>query len=209
MSSDRDYSVIVSHYESCLAIHGDTHRGVDWPNQADAETRYGVMLDVVRQPDKPVSLLDFGCGASHLYRWILDHRVTGISYAGLDLSPMFVELSRRKFPEVRYYHADLLTDPDAIPEFDYIVMNGVFTEKCTLSYERMLAYFERLVTAAYRKARYGVAFNVMSPHVDREREDLFHLPHDTLAAFVAGSLSRNYVIRSDYGLYGYTTYLYR
>ena len=40
-----DYSSIIEHYESCLAKHGDSHLGVDWPNARDAATRYGVMLD--------------------------------------------------------------------------------------------------------------------------------------------------------------------
>jgi SAM-dependent methyltransferase len=209
MSSEPDYSSIVSHYESCLELHGDTHCGVDWPNKQDAETRYRVMLEIVRQADKPVSLLDFGCGTSHLYEWMRDHGVTGISYSGLDLSPKFVEVSRRKFPEVQYYQADLLLDPDAIPEFDYVIMNGVFTEKREMSYDGMLDYFKRLVATTYRKALRGLAFNVMSHHVDWERAELFHLPHDKLAAFVVGSLSRNYIIRNDYGLYEYTTYVYR
>jgi len=55
----------------------------------------------------------------------------------------------------------------------------------------------------------GVAFNVMSKHVDWERDDLFHLPFDTLARYLIASLTRNFVIRSDYGLYEYTTYIYR
>jgi hypothetical protein len=60
------YLEIAAHYEACLERHGDSHLGVDWPNAQDAETRYRVMLDVIRpQEAGPVSLLDFGCGASH------------------------------------------------------------------------------------------------------------------------------------------------
>ncbi len=54
-----------------------------------------------------------------------------------------------------------------------------------------------------------MAFNVMSKHVDWEREDLFHLPFDTLAEFLKKELTRNFVFRNDYGLYEYTTYVYR
>ncbi len=49
----------------------------------------------------------------------------------------------------------------------------------------------------------------MSKQVDWERDDLFHLPLDQMADFVCGNLSRNFVIRNDYGLYEYTTYVYR
>jgi hypothetical protein len=62
---------------------------------------------------------------------------------------------------------------------------------------------------AFAKARVGVAFNVMSTHVDWERDDLFHLPMDVLGSFLTKNLSRKFVIRSDYGLYEYTTYVYK
>jgi len=204
------YTEIVEHYESCLAKHGDTHLGVDWPKAQDAEIRYRVMLELIRSPRPPVvTLLDFGCGASHLYEHILAHGITGIEYTGLDLSPRFVELSRKKFPNNHYICVDILEEPDAVPISEYIVMNGVFTEKRCLTFDEMLAYFERALTAVFARAQRGIAFNVMSKHVDWEREDLFHLPFDTLARFLIRALTRNFVIRNDYGLYEYTTYVYR
>ena len=208
---DKEYLGIVAHYESCLRRHGDTHLGVDWPRQRDAEISYGVMLDVIRPADRnaSVQLLDFGCGASHLYEYILTRRMDRISYSGLDLSEKFIELSKSKFPAVNYYCVDLLSEDATIPNFDYIVMNGVFTEKCGLSFDEMFSYFNRLVTKVFERAEVGIAFNVMSKQVDWERDDLFHLPFDMLASFLSQKLSRNFVIRHDYRLYEYTTYVYR
>jgi SAM-dependent methyltransferase len=204
------YIEIVEHYESCLAKHGDTHLGVDWPKARDAETRYRVMLELIRLPrPRIVKLLDFGCGASHLYEHIVANGIGGLDYTGLDLSTKFVELSRKKFPKNAYVCADILEEPDAVPASDYIVMNGVFTEKRGLTFDEMLAYFERTLTAVFAKAQHGIAFNVMSKHLDWEREDLFHLPFDMLARFLARTLTRSFVIRNDYGLYEYTTYVYR
>jgi SAM-dependent methyltransferase len=191
---------------------------VDWPKAQDAETRYRVMLELIPAPRHSlvnvpnlsnVRLLDFGCGASHLYEHIVANGVVGIEYVGLDLSPKFVNLSRQKFPENHYICADILEEPDAVPASDYIVMNGVFTEKRGLTFDEMLSYFERMLNAAFAKAERGIAFNVMSKHVEWEREDLFHLPFDTLARILIRSLTRNFVVRNDYGLYEYTTYVYR
>jgi SAM-dependent methyltransferase len=206
----KKYIEIVEHYESCLARYGDSHLGVDWPKAQDAETRYRVMLELIPTPRPSiVKLLDFGCGASHLYEHIVATGATGIEYVGLDLSAKFVELSRQKFPKNHYICADILEESDAVPASDYIVMNGVFTEKQRLTFDEMLAYFERTLSAAFGKAERGIAFNVMSKHVDWEREDLFHLPFDTLARILIRALTRNFVIRNDYGLYEYTTYVYR
>lgn len=210
METNKKYQEIVSHYESCLERHGDTHLGVDWPNKEDAEKRYQVMLDVIHPTDRSrlVQLLDFGCGASHLYEFMGARSIANIRYSGLDMSDKFVDLSRRKFPENDYFCVDLLDDSAKLPQFDYIILNGVFTEKRGLLFDEMFKYFQRLLMKAFAHTKSGLAFNVMSKHVDWEREDLFHLPFDLLAEFLIEKLTRNFVIRNDYGLYEYTVYVY-
>ena len=204
------YLNIVSHYEACLEKHGDSHLGVDWPNQADALTRYRVMLEVIRAQERDkVSLLDFGCGASHLYDYILEKGISHIDYSGLDLSEKFIQLSKQKHPRVNYYCIDILKDSGDLPQFDYVVMNGAFTEKRDLSHEEMWDYFKQMILKTFEHTRVGMAFNAMSAHVDWERDDLFHLPIDKLTGFLVKAVSRDFVIRHDYRLYEYTTYVYR
>lgn len=208
--SSKPYLEIVRHYEACLRQHGDTHKGVDWPNEADAQTRYQVMLDIMKDDTaESVTLLDFGCGASHLYEYILHNNDTRIVYSGLDISPQFIELSRKKFPDLTYYCVDVLDESVQIPTFDYIVMNGVFTEKRDLTFDEMFVFFQSVIKAVYPLANKGIAFNVMSKQVDWELDFLFHLPLDALANFLTKELTRDFVIRFDYKLYEYTTYIYR
>ena len=206
---EKKYLSIVSHYEACLEQHGDSHLGVDWPRQEDVAKRHRVMLDVIKPgANRNVSLLDFGCGAAHLNEYIVEQGLKHIDYAGLDLSEKFVRLAQSKFPSNRFFCVDLLEENASLPVFDYVVLNGVFTEKRELSFDEMFAYFKRLVTRVFAQASIGIAFNVMSKHVDWERDDLFHLPFDTLAAFLTKDVTRNFVFRNDYGLYEYTTYVY-
>jgi SAM-dependent methyltransferase len=171
------------------------------------------MLDVARfdpaPPDNAVpSLLDFGCGAAHLWSYMLQQGFQHWKYAGLDLSEKFVALCREKFPEPRFYCGDVLQQDIAIEPVDYLIMNGVFTEKRSLSFDEMLSYAQQLLTTVFPLAKRGIAFNVMSKQVDWERDDLFHLPIDTLAQFLTKTLSRHFIVRNDYGLYEYTVYLY-
>jgi SAM-dependent methyltransferase len=210
MSQATDYREIVAHYEACLAEHGDNHRGVDWPNAADAARRYEVMLGVVRPSDpRPVRVLDFGCGAGHLLEYVRASGRTDVAYTGLDISPAFAELCRRKFPGTDFYCTDVLRHDGVMPPTDYCLMNGVFTEKRSLSFDAMFHYMQRVLTHVFPACRYGLAFNVMSKHVDWERADLFHLPYDLLAGFLKREISRHFAFRADYGLYEYTVYVYR
>jgi SAM-dependent methyltransferase len=209
--NDKNYLKIISHYEACLDQYGDTYRGVDWPNPQDALVRYQVMLDLIRRQDRnsSVSLLDFGCGASHLYDYILANGHDYIEYSGLDISEKFIDLSKQKYPQTNYFCMDILHTDMQLPAFDYFVLNGVFTEKRELSHDEMWEYFKRVILKIFPLVKIGISFNVMSSHVDWEREDLFHLPIDKLAAFLVKEVSRDFVIRNDYQLYEYTTYIYR
>lgn len=206
--SDNHYLKIVEHYEDCLRKFGDNHLGVDWPKEEDAQLRYKIMLEIIYD-QKKCSLLDFGCGAAHLYEFILGNSYKNINYTGLDLSKEMIKVCRQKFPEISFILADILETPDQIGEFDYIILNGVFTEKQELSFDEMFEYFKRLIKALYLKTTTGIAFNVISKHVDWEREDLFHLPFDILGSFLKSEISPNYIIRNDYGLFEYTVYLFK
>lgn len=206
---EKEYLKIVAHYESCLALHGDSHLGVDWPKKEDVDTRYRVMLEIIQRQDALVSLLDFGCGAAHLYDYIQRQKLPGISYSGADISPRYIDLCTRKYPDLPFYIVDILDNPPSLPKFDFIVVNGVFTEKRELSFDQMWDYFTAVLPRLFALSKRGLAFNVMSKHVDWEREDLFHVPFDMLATFLRKNLSRHFQFRQDYGLFEYTTYVYR
>lgn len=212
MKKEKVYRSIVSHYESCFDRYGDTHLGMDWPKLEDVEKRYTVMLDIVlflRKNSREYSLLDFGCGAGHLLDYLRQKNLTMFNYAGLDISSKFISLCQTKYPGVPFIELDVLEQPDKLACYDLIVMNGVFTEKRELSYEQMFDYFTSMVRVVFSRVGKGMAFNVMSKHVDWERDDLFHLSHDALTEFIVDKVTRNYVIRNDYGLYEYTVYLYK
>jgi hypothetical protein len=63
--------------------------------------------------------------------------------------------------------------------------------------------------SVFAKTRVRLAFNVMSKHVDWEREDLVHLLFDLLVGFLGREQSLNCVFRNDDGLYERSTYPYR
>ncbi|UYZ57363.1 methyltransferase domain-containing protein [Hymenobacter latericus] len=205
------HHVIVAQCESYLATHGDNHKGVGWPNYHDAQLRYQVMLEGIMAAapaDEPIRLLDFGCGPAH-FRQFLQQHAGHIEYTGLDLSEKYLALARQKFPTTTFLQLDVLKEPEVLPVFDYIVLNGIFTQKCSNSFEEMWAYCQNMLRTLWPRATRGIAFNVMTKQVDWEREDLFHMPMDLLASFLKKEITRNFVFRHDYGLYEYTTYLFR
>jgi SAM-dependent methyltransferase len=200
---------IIEFCEKLLNEHGDSPSGMGW-KPSDADVRYGVMLDLVRGGAGSSTLLDFGCGTAHLLDYMQRKGTQNIDYQGLDVSRQAIELCRRKFPEHEFLCLDVLA-PDApeLPDFDYIVMNGILTYKGRLSQDEMFEYGKTLLRKLFPHARIGLAFNFMSKQVDWEREDLMHMPVDPLLDFLSREISRHVVVRHDYGLYEYTVYVYR
>jgi SAM-dependent methyltransferase len=210
MTQPSPAELLVAHYESCFLKHGRTPEGVDWPNATDLATRFDVMLGVLRpEPARP-SVLDLGCGPGLL----LDHlqaqgRLEGLDYRGIELSEPMLEAARRQWPDHAFSRRDLLVQPLPPKSVDYVIMNGVLTERRGVPRAEMAAYALDLLAAGFEAARVGIAFNVMSKLVDWEREDLFHWGFDEMTEGVAKRLSRHIRIRADYGLYEYTAYVYR
>ncbi len=196
-----------AHYDDCFAIHGDCARGVDWPDEQSAKLRYDVMADLLTETGAEV--LDLGCGAGHFLDYLRATGRTDLRYRGIDLSENFVRHCRTRFPGTPFEQADILADPARMPQVDYAILNGVLTEKQAADHDTMFAAAKMLLTTVFGAVRRGMAFNVMSKHVDWERDDLFHLPYDDMARFVVSSLSRRHLIRADYGLYEYTVYVFK
>jgi SAM-dependent methyltransferase len=201
------YLKLAEHYDKCFKEHGDTHLGVDWPKLEDTFKRYDVMLGLIKE-ETSISLLDFGCGTASLNQYIEFLKIKNIKYSGLDINDGFYNTSKLKFPNNDFYCLDILKN-ESIPNFDYIVCNGPFTEKRDLSQEEMMDFFTSVIKKLWNKCDKGIAFNLMSKHVDWERDDLFHVSLDELAWFLKNNLSRNFIIRNDYGLYEYTAYVYK
>lgn len=206
------FAPIVRHYEQCLACHGATPQGVDWPDGADLARRFGVMLDV-RRPEhagRRLRLLDVGCGPGLLLDYLAaSGREGDVEYLGVDLSESMVQAARERWPDHQFVCTDLITDTAPHLTADYVILNGVLTEKRELPQADMVSLAETLLESCFAHARIGMAFNVMSTHVDWTRDDLFHWPMDDAMGFAARRLSRHVAIRADYGLWEYTVYVYR
>lgn len=209
--TDKKYLDLQRHYESCLEKHGDTHLGVDWPREKDAETRLDVMLGLLGSAaESGASLLDFGCGTSHLYdRMRKRGGFEKVRYTGLDISQKFIDLSKQKYPKNEYICADVLVSPEKLGRYDYAVMNGVFTQKRDMSSAEMFEFVRSVLRAVWPCVEKGMAFNFMSKQVDFEREGSFHLAFETIAEFLTKEISRNFTFRHDYGMYEYTVYVYK
>jgi hypothetical protein len=217
MSSDspaagRPYLFVSKQVEDLFQKHGDTHTGLGYPKPDGYQERQKVFLDVMRfdalKPAIP-KVLEIGCATGVLLDYYVGSDLGPIDYRGVDLSGIMLATARKKYPNHEFIEADPFERPDIwtwMP--DYVMMGGLFTWRPSFSESEWRQYMMKLIKIAFNNCNRGIAFNVMSKHVDWERDDLFHVPFDELASTLRTEVSRNYVFRADYGLYEYTTYVY-
>jgi SAM-dependent methyltransferase len=211
ISKKRPYLSLVRMVEELHDKYGDSHRGLGYPKAEGFDVRYRVYLDVIRgaADREQCTLLDVGCGTARLLDLIKSSGRSEIRYRGIDLSPKLIAAAKKKHPDADFICGDpfdLDTVWSARP--DYVVFGGIFTCRLQMSVEQMTDYMIRLLGLAFSHCRRGIAFNVMSHHVDWQRDDLFHVPFDQMAKILQTNFSRHYLFRADYGLYEYTVYLY-
>jgi SAM-dependent methyltransferase len=208
-----NYFQLSEYYDSCLEKHGATPQGVDWPNQEDLKNRLNIMLDVIKCEDKneTMHILDLGCGYGALVDFLSQYKKLNdlITYTGMDISSKMITAATQQHPDHTFICRDILREPLDDKSYDYIIMNGVFTEKRSLEWHAMYQFMQDLIRAAFKACRKGIAFNVMSQHVDWSNPNLFHCSFNETAAAIISNCSRHFAFRADYGLYEYTAYVYR
>ena len=210
--TERPEDALLPIYDRALGQFGDTAQGALWPNEADRQLRFDVMLDLLDADDRsPIVLCDLGCGTGELLSRIRERGLSHVRYVGVDRSALALDLARAKFPQAEFHLLDVNAEGADLDRLacDYLVANGLFTFRQGLSEQEMRGFLERSVRAVWPKVRRGIAFNVMSKQVDWQREDLFHASMDDMAAMLHSLAGRRVRLRADYGLYEYTCYAWR
>jgi SAM-dependent methyltransferase len=197
------------YYARCFAEHGASPRGVDWQNWQTLALHYDKMLAVI-EPGRlagPVSLLDVGCG----FGGLLDHAAAKgivLDYTGIDIVPAMVQRGEQRHPEAKFAVANVF-DFDPGYAFDYVVCNGVLTEKLDVSIREFDQFARRMVRRMFELSGCGIAFNLMTTHVNFTAANLFYKNPLEMIAFCTAELSSKFKIDHAYPYYDYTMYVYR
>lgn len=206
---DRISRALGRHYSSKFETHGATSEGVDWGTQeARVELRYRKMLALLADTplDRP-SLLDVGCGFGGLLSYASRNGFS-LDYTGIDVAENMVEWARSHVPDGTFLVGDVLEHPFA-EDFDYVVCNGVLTQKLDTPGLQMDAYAARLIRRLFELSRSGAAFNIMSTKVNFFAENLYYRNPAEVLAWCMTELTPRVCLDHAYPLYEFTTYLYR
>lgn len=155
----------IEYFESLLTQHGANHLALDWNSVESQHLRYKVLKEILVYGKKAsgISVLDVGCGLGDLYGFfklegmVHRHRIT---YTGYDISSKLLEAARKKYPEAKFEHKDILEER-YLPKFDYIFCSGVFNIR-TVDEDDHLDFVREMLNRMYDLANCGLAVNFLS-----------------------------------------------
>jgi SAM-dependent methyltransferase len=195
------------HYSEKFAAHGASSQGVDWgANEANVLLRYAKMLAVLKDPHRTASLLDVGCGYGGLMSYAKDQNIE-LEYTGIDVAQNMIEWARANQAGGTFIVGDFM-DYDFGAQFDYIVCNGILTQKLDTTTLAMDQFAAQLIKKMFSLCRVGIVFNVMTTKVNYFSNNLYYRNPAELFSWCLSEISSHIRLDHSYPLFEYTLQIY-
>lgn len=198
-----------AHYENRFRNHGATSEGADWGcDEKRVFLRYEKMLSVLSEKECGVpSILDVGCGYGGLLNYATIKGIA-LNYTGVDVAENMVQYAKITFPGAKFLAGDVL-DIDFGQLFDYVVCNGILTQKLDVPALVMDDFAGRLIRRMFTLCKKGVAFNIMTTKVNFYSNNLYYRNPSEMLAWVITEITPYVRLDHSYPLFEYTMYLLR
>ena len=207
----KDISEIMkTHYEDAFEKHGPNSQGVDWGDKTDRMyLRYEKMLAVIDgTSEQRRSVLDVGCGYGGTYGYALEKGLD-IQYTGIDIAENSIAWAKANMGDAEFLLGDFLEADLSDSSFDYVICNGILTQKIGASLLDMDYFAKLLIKKMFNCCSKGIAFNIMSTAVNFFAPNLYYRHPAEILTYCMSEISTDFRIDHSYGLYEFTVYLYK
>lgn len=199
--SDEILKSVNAYYTGKVEQHGATPQGVDWNGEESQHLRFKTLLQIVNEPTKPFTILDYGCGYGSLYTYMRE-RFPSFHFTGFDVSEAMITQARTLHPTGPVYWN---TQRDNAL-YDYVVASGIFNVRLQTDETAWWDYVVKELKWLNEHSVRGFAFNMLTSYsdADRMREHLYYADPCKVFDYCKRNYSRNVALLHDYGLYEFS-----
>lgn len=200
-----DLELIKQYFQMRFEQNGLDAAGVDWNSPYAQETRFEQLAKVIL-PERPFTVLDFGCGYGAMAEWFRKNGLIFHHYYGYDIVKESLEAGNKKYNSdpLISFHNNL----DEIPTCDYLVASGVFNIKMDADYENWTSYVIKNLESFNAKTSRGFSVNFLTSYSDAdrmaERPDLYYADPCRIFDYCRRHFSRNVALLHDYKIWDFT-----
>jgi SAM-dependent methyltransferase len=204
MSIDEARRHYVRYFTEKLRKYGATSKGVDYNSAGAQELRFEQLIKIVR-PDRPFSLIDYGCGYGALYDF-LSRKGLGFTYVGFDIIDDMVRAATETHanaPQARF-----TSDAHSLPVADYVVAGAIFNNKFEADTAEWTDMVLKTLRHMDRLSTKGFSFNMLTRYSDEHRmaarTDLYFGDPLFFFDYCTRHIARHVALLQDYGLHDFT-----
>lgn len=202
-SSTRSYSVIRSHYDRILDLHGTGPEAVGWGSRKSQELRFFILSQIGDLKGK--TILDVGCGFGDLYGYLVKRNSRAKRYLGVDMNETMIAKAKKRYPDAQFQIVQSLKE-FSDSSFDYVVESGIFN----LQVPGWRAATFQVLRDMFRVSKKGVGANFLSAFSPflKDKNSFYANPLEIArAAFKA--FTPKIVLRHEYKPNDFTLFLYK
>jgi SAM-dependent methyltransferase len=175
----------INYYSERLKQYGSDVRALGWGSEGSQRLRFKVLSEITDLCGQTV--LDFGCGFGDLYAFLK----TEVSYIGYDSDPEMLAQAKIKYPTALF-----IVCPR---EADYVLASGTFN---------LVADYRPAISFLWTLCHKGMAVNFTSALAEKQTPGIVYADPFEAARFCS-TLSKKFVLRTDYKENDFCIYLYR
>ncbi len=197
-------------YQNSFNKYNATKLGIGYPTETNMDILYSRILNVMDDfyVIKNPTVLDVGCGYGGLLEYIKKRKIN-INYTGIDILDENIKAAKKNHPNHSFYVKDAL-NMDYNEEFDYVICNGIFTDKGDADIFEMTSFVKKIIKKMFKASRVGIGFNLISTYVENFYEGMFYKNPMEILAFCLSELSTHVKIdHSKRKTPDYLVYIYR
>ncbi|MES2142229.1 MAG: class I SAM-dependent methyltransferase [Pseudomonadota bacterium] len=198
---------LANHYRKTFYEHGPTPKGVDWKDYETSLIRYNQMFKLFLNTHTKIEVLDLGCGYGAFLEFLKIKKIK-FNYFGIDVVAQMIDYAKKKYSEKEFKCIDIFDMP-LNKKFDYIVCNGILTQKLDVRLNDMNFFLKKIIRRMFNLSTIGICFNVMSTHVNFFSPNLYYKSPSEMLFYCLSEITSKVRIDHSYGLYEYSVYLYK
>lgn len=195
------------HYRKTILTNGPSPKGVDWRDESTSDIRHNCMRNLLTSINKDSTLLDVGCGYGAFLDYLKKQNIN-INYQGVDIVEEMLIQANIMHPNANFKLGNFLEE-DFDSLFDYVVCNGILTQKLDASLLDMEDFSKRIIKKMFDISKIGCCFNMMTTRCNFFAPNLFYRHPSEILTYCLSEITHNAKIDHSYGLYEFTVYLYK
>ncbi len=189
-------------YQRSLEKHGESPKSLQWKDYKSSSNRYRQLVTDIDIEN--CSILDAGCGMGDLLPYLLS-KTSNIDYLGVDVTPEFIEIARRRYEGYEFRVANPFED-DFGDKYDVVISSGVMNSSSADWMNERKEMISKLFGLAKKILVFNMAGSIVQIDGDSQRVN-YADGLDILK--YCSSLTPKVILRNHYHAKDFTIVMYR